>query len=403
MLSLSAMLLASLPVAGAGAADLPVAWEETFDGSDVPPLAKFYYEQRGSGKTGDDVVIKEVSGGIFKFGLKFDPQRQQDRLCLRFGDPVWGPPSKTDFGPFDLERFPFVEIKWRGADFTFYYGMETKSGERLGTYTYPPVVRTETDDAGREWKVSLFRGAPDSSVPTKNTAARLLGLNFVLYSPPAKDTLTEIDSIRVRGFTEQEAAREKNVIATLGDFPRGRWPGFDTFFPWGVYIGYLRSDFESWGGDYEGAYGNYVRHHFNFVPSNDEVEIGRFGGQQSEAGLESYIKGMKRLVAAARATGMRLGGDIRRMMEGRDAGEGYRQLVPIARRVAEAFADDDVIVSWKIADEPGVARLLPLASIIRAIREADALKRPELIEFNATSKFASFARVWRAEGEGRIG
>jgi len=372
-------------------ADAPVAWEETFDGADVPKVARFYYEQRGSGKTGDDVVIKEVSGGVFKFGLKVDPERKQDRVCLRFGDPVWGPPSKSEFGPFDLKEFPFVEMKWRGDAFTFYYGIETADGKRLGTYTFPPVVRTETDDAGREWNVSLFRGAPDSSVPTKMTAVKLLGLNFVLYSPSAKDISTEFDTIRVRGFAEEEAKRETNVIGTLKDFPQGRWPGFDTFFPWGVYIGYLRSDFESWGGDYEGAYGNYARHHFNFVPSNDEVEVGRFSGQESDQGLESYIKSMGELVDAARATGIRLGGDIRRMMDGKDAGEGYAQIAPVARRIAEAFADDDVIVSWKIADEPGVARLLPLVSIIRAIREADPLKRPELIEFNATSKFASFA------------
>jgi len=40
----TAIVLLTLLVAGAGAADAPVAWEESFDGSEVPTLARFYYE-----------------------------------------------------------------------------------------------------------------------------------------------------------------------------------------------------------------------------------------------------------------------------------------------------------------------------------------------------------------------
>ncbi|MFH0965907.1 MAG: hypothetical protein V2A58_18060 [Planctomycetota bacterium] len=376
---------------GSWGEEAPVAWEESFDNSQGPELGQSYYEDRGSGKTGKDVVVREASGGVFRYGLKYDPARKQDRLNLMFGDCVWGPAKQTGWGPFDLTHFPLVEIRWRGTPFTFYYGLETAGGKRIGTYAFLPVVRKDTDADGREWNVSIFRGAPDSSVPTQATAVKLLGINLALYSPDREDTVTEIDSIRVRGFTVEEAREEASVIRTLKDFPQGRWRGFDDFFPWGVYVGYLRRDFESWNGDYEGAYGSSVRHHFNYVPSNDEVEIGRFGGQSNEEGLESYIAEMKKLIEAAKATGIRLGADVRRMMDGRDEKQGYEQLLPIARRVAEAFADDDVIVSWKIADEPGLSQLVSLVSIIRAIREADPLKRPELIEFNATAKFASYA------------
>ncbi len=387
---LLAVVAVGLSPTAAQRQEAEVAWSEEFDSSDSPALGRIYYEDRGSGKSGEEVVIREVVDGVLRYGLKFDPERKQDRLNVMFGDCVWGPPRETGWGPFDAKQYPFVEMKWRGGEFTFYYGGETTDGRRLGTYAFPPVMRKETDEQGREWNISLFRLAPDSSVSTKGTAVKLIGINLALYSPGEEGMpTTEVDYIRVRGFTAEEAAREEKIIEALMDFPRGRWRGFEEFFPFGVYVGYLRSDFESWGGDYEGAYGNYVRHHLNFVASNDEVELGRFG--QGEAAVESYITEMNKLIAAARATGIRLGADVRRMMEGRDPADGYRQLLPITRRLNEAFAEDDVIVSWKIADEPGVDRLIPLAMMMRALREADPHNRPQLIEFSAPVKMEPFA------------
>jgi len=369
--------------------EAPVIWQDEFDKPESLTDGRFYYEERGSGKKGNDVVVSKFDDGIFYYGLKFDPDRNQDRLNLMFGDCVWGAP-KSGWGPFDTKRFPFVEIKWRGNDFTFYYGIETADGRRLGAYTFPPVVRKEIDDRGREWNISLFRVAPDSSVPGIATAVKLLGFNLALFSPREKEApLTEIDYIRVRGFTDNEKIRENKIIANLKNFPEGRWKGYDTFFPFGIFESYLRNDFESWAGDYEGAYGNYVRHYFNFVPSNDEVELGRYG--QRGTGVDTYIKEMKKLIEYARATGMKLGADVRRIMDGWDHGEGYEQILPIAKKLTEAFGDDEIIVSWKIADEPGLSRLLPLTCSMRALREADPLNRPQVIEFNAPSKMASYA------------
>ncbi len=382
-------------------ADAPIAWREEFDSPKSLERASVYYEDRGSGKSGEGVAISEVRDGVCTKGLKHDPTRRQDRLNLTYGDVCWGPPRPGDlhrlpddpkkFGPFDTKEFPLVEIKWRGDGFTLYWGVETQAGERRGGYSHVPTVRTETDAQGNVWNIGLFRAAADSSVPGPTTAVKLLGIDLAHMSPgKAKGITTFIDYIRVRGFTAEEAASEQNIIESLGNFPRTTWRGYDTFFPFGVYVGYLRSDFESWGGDYEGAYGNYARNHFNYVPSNDEVELGRHRGQHTEEGLESFIAEQNKLIAAARATGMKICADVRRIMEGRNPLKGYKQVLPVAQRLAEAFADDEVIVSWKIADEPGIGQMMRLACGMRAIAEADPLGRPQLIEFNNHASFAAF-------------
>ncbi len=381
------VVLAAIHGTAAGQ-ETEIAWSEDFDAPESPALGNFYYKHWGSGKSGEDVVIRGVANGVLRYGLKYDPERRKEWLNLIFGDFAWGP--DTEWGPFDSARYPFVEIGWRGTGFCFYYSAETASGQRIDTYCYPPVARTQTDNQGREWNVCLFRLAPDSSVPTVGTAVKLLAINLMIVSPQdQQDAITEIDYIRVRGFTAQEAAREDNIVQALQGFQRGRWAGYDDFFPFGVYVGFLGSDFEYWGGDYEGAYGNYARHHLNYVPSNREVKLGRFGYAQNP--VESYIQAMKRLTEAARATGMKLGADLRGMMDGRDPADGYQQLLPITQRLGEAFATDEVIVSWKLADEPGVDRLLPLVMMMRALHEADPLDRPQLMEFNSPPKMQSYA------------
>jgi hypothetical protein len=388
-------------------AETPIAWQEEFDSTDALKRANIYHEHRGTGKSGEPVIIQNLADGVYSFGLKYDPTRRQERLNLMYGDVCWGVPAPTDlhslpddpraWGPFDTKEFPYVEIKWRGRQFALYYGLEAKNGDRRGSYTYLKRDRKVVDERGREWYTSLFRSAADSSSPTSATAVKLLGINLAAFSPGDDEQgVTEIDYIRVRGLTPKEKLRESKIVETFKDFPKTRWRGYDEFFPFGVYVGYLRSDFESWGGDYEGAYGNYVRYGFNYVSSNDEVELGRFGTRQLGSDdpmpiVEAYIKEKKKLIEAARSTGMRLGADVRRMMESRDPSEGYQPLLPIARRLCEAFADDDIIVSWKMADEPGLSRLLELACTMRALSECDALGRPQLIEFNSTAKFASFA------------
>jgi len=320
---------------GTGDVKAEVAWEENFDAPQGPALGEFYYEDRGSGKTGQDVVVREVAHGVFKYGLKSDPDRKQDRLNLMFGDCAWGKPRKTKWGPFDVERFPILEIKWRGTSFALWVGTADASGKRRSDYSYLEPDRKETDARGREWNISLYRPAPGQ--------VTLLGINPALYSPSQEDAVTEIDQIRVRGFTPEERAAEAKRTAVLADFPQGRWRGFDDFFAYGVYfVGYLRNDFESWGGDFEGAYGTYARRHINYVCANDEIELGRMGAgtlatKEWPKVVDAYIDAMREQVDAARSTGIRLGADVRRMMDGRDPGNGYQQLLPITDRLVKAF------------------------------------------------------------------
>ena len=382
-------------------ADAPVAWEEEFDAPPAPADARIFYSDKDGGDSGPDLMIRQVSDGLLRLGIRYHPALEKDEVNMVFGDPLWWPPTESGWGPFDLTTHPFVEIKWRSnaEGFTFYYAVETADGERRAGYTWPSADRTETDAAGRTWSITRFRVAPDSSAPTAATAVKLLGLNLNVRCAKSQgrptlreDVWTQIDHIRVRGFDEQEARRERNVTAAFSAFPPARWRGLDTFFPFGVYTaGYLRSDFEFWGGDYQGAYGLFARAGLNFVAANDEVELGRFGGQQSDAGLASYIEEMKRHVAWARDSGIRLAADVRRMMDTRDPYDGHGQLLPITRRLAEAFADDDTVIAWKLADEPGANRILEYGMMIRALRESDPLQRPELIVFNNVGAFKPYA------------
>jgi hypothetical protein len=378
-------LAVALPVAvlPASAGEPAVAWQETFDTPAGPADANLFYEDRGSGKTGEAVIIKDIKDGVIRYGLKYDAARLQDRQNMLFGDCYWWEGLGTKWGPFDLKDYPFIEIRWRGEAWMFNYAVQTASGVRLPSYTWLPAARTEKDEQGREWKVSIMRVAPDSSLPTAGTPTKLLGINFVVMSPSnGKDFVTEIDYIRIRGANAEERAADERIVGALKDFPASRWRGFDSFFPFGTYFFYKRGDFESWNGsdqDYEGAYGTLARHRFNYVIDSDEVKLGRFGGQD---GMKTFVDTWQKLVASARATGLKLGVGVGGLTDGRSVADGYEQYLPAARSVAAAFPSDDTVISWYVADEPSQSSLLPVVMATRAMREADPLQRPEVTVFN---------------------
>ena len=395
--TLAVMLAAA---AAACAADAPVAWEETFDSPDCLQKARFYvWDRHNQGGWDDKLLVKEFEDGVFRYGLEHDATRKTDWVNLVYGNIVWGHKTWPDWGPFDLKQYPILEIKWRGVrHFPLYYGKETGSGEKVQDYTYPTVTRKETDAAGREWNISVIRFAVDSSAPGPHSPTRLLGINPQITTPTDGDAdILELDYIRMRGFTEEEAAKEAKVIETLSGFPKARWQGLDTFFPWGLYgTGFLRNDFEWWAGDYEGAYGIYSRNHINFIATNYEVEISRVGGSALSTdewpqAVARYAAAVKPLIQSARDNGLRRAGDMRYLLGTRDAAEGYKQILPIARQITQqVHADDDIVVAWTLADEPGVEKLLELACCLRALTETDPHKRPGLVVFNTPHKLAAY-------------
>ena len=160
------ILIAALAAgASAFAAGPKIAWEETFDGPESLQRANIYYEDRGSGKNGRGVVIRELRDGVYRYGLRYDPSRLQDRFNLTYGDVCWGKPKQGDlhrlpsdpkaWGPFDLAEYPVIETRWRGHVFALWYGVLTAAGKRETGYTYPSITRTESDADGRPWSVSL--------------------------------------------------------------------------------------------------------------------------------------------------------------------------------------------------------------------------------------------------------
>jgi hypothetical protein len=383
------------------AAEPPVAWEAKIGGPGAPADAKVFFEPRGSGQSGDAVVVNEVTDGVLRYGLKYDAARPVagDRLNFLFGDCVWWSGITTAWGPFDLKQFPYVEITWRGLPtlnyISLYYAIETVGGEKVPSYAFFEPGRNVRDAQGREWNVSTMRLGPPAAVSSPTTPARLLGLNFVIgdYGPSEVkgDVIYEIAALRLRGFTADEAAREKKVLASLTDFPAGRWRGFDTFFPFGVYdTGFLRGDFEYWGGDYEGAFGTFSRHHLNYIASNYEVMPTRLGAHSSEEGFKAYLAEFTAQIERAKATGVKLSGDVRDLHWMADLGQGHEGLLPIMKRIAAVAPDDDTLVSWQLADEPWAADVAKYAMMIRAVRENDPLTRPELLVFNNATALKAY-------------
>jgi len=345
-----------------------------------PIMVITFYEPRKSGQSGDHLIICEIDKGVLRYGLKYEAGRAGDRLSMLWGKHQWWQGITTSWGPLDLKQYPLLEICWRGDGPVVWFATTSETGDVKSNYTFPSQwpTHTITDEQGREWMVSIFRVAPDSSVPSPYTPRKLWGINICLTMGTEKAPVTEIDYIRVRGLTPEEQEKEQNIVRIFQDFPRPQWPEADTFFPFGVYTaGYLRGDFEYWGGGYEGAYATMARHHLNMVAANDEVELGRFGHDASA--VESYISQMS------------LGADVRRMMEGRQVEDGYQQLLPITRRLAEAFSGEKTICAWAIADEAGQGALPSLLAINRALNEADPDHRPALAVFNAPVKFAPYS------------
>ncbi len=295
---LSTFLL--LCMAAVANAQPEIAWEEDFDDASCLDRARFFVWDRYNQSGWDDkLLVKQFDGGVFRYGLHYDETRKNDWVNLVYGNIVWGHKNWPAWGPFDLKQYPILEIRWRGMEhLCLYYGKETAAGKKIQDYTYPKVTRKETDAQGREWNISIIRFAMDSSVPGPYTPTKLLGINPQVTTPTkGKDEVLEIDYIRVRGLNKEEAAREAGVIETLADFPKGRWKGHDTFFPWGVYgTGFLRGPIEWWAGDYEGAYGIYSRHHINFVATNYEVELSRVGG--AGIGTDDWPAAVDRYAAA---------------------------------------------------------------------------------------------------------
>jgi len=68
----------------------------------------------------------------------------------------------------------------------------------------------------------------------------------------------------------------------------------------------------------------------------------------------------------------------------------HEKALPMMKQIVKAFSDDDVVVSWNIADEPSPPDLIPVARMIRTVHEADPLNRPVLATFNSLGKFGPF-------------
>lgn len=392
-----ALIFIQSAVAWGGEPDPKVFWSADFnDPHFFETTAKVFYEGKGSGKTGDHLIKAEVKDGVLVYSLKFEAGREGgvDRSNLLFGDLGWWD-QKTKWGPVNLKEFPILEIKWRGSVANMYYDVETVSGERKQGYTGVnqfPSTKVK-DSNGKEWNVSTFRAAVDSSVPSVNTPITLRGINFEFYEIESEDYSMDISSIKIRALNSEEARREKNVIGILKDYKRPDCKITEDFFPFGVFdVGFLHGPFEYWGGDHRGACGWMGRNYFNCVASDYELQFTRNWNDGKD--LQGAIDLVKKKVEYAQENGIKYVADLRSISECSRidvaSDEGFQKVKERMEIIAKAFKGNETVIGWYLADEPGIGKMLALTAEKRAMDESDPEHRPVIIVFNNPSVMSAY-------------
>ena len=171
------------------AQDAEVAWVEDFEAPDSPQEARIFYEPRGSGQSGDHLIIREVTNGALRYGLKYEPGRARDRLSMLWGKHQWWQGMTTSWGPFDLKQYPLLEICWQGDGPLVWFATTSEAGDLKSSYTFPShwPTRTVIDEQGRVVGVAtaVVKEAENVgfAIPSDEAVAFLQGAGVVLNLP----------------------------------------------------------------------------------------------------------------------------------------------------------------------------------------------------------------------------
>ncbi|MFH0966025.1 MAG: hypothetical protein V2A58_18660 [Planctomycetota bacterium] len=362
-------LAACAGLAHAQDADEPAtAWRVDFDSPEE--IAGVHYAVR-AGKDTNDGVVFDLADGVLTFGVDFAPESGTwDHGVLAWGDGMpWGfwQWKVSPFKRVDVSKFPVVEFRARRTP-----GREpslclTPSFDSDAGATFTQMNFRLTDD----WQVFTFRFSPLSSVPGHTTPKLLKGMIFRLGNGHRPNGL-EIDWIRVRAFTPREKAQDDVIASNMRSYRAPVWK--QPFFLYGPYGPSIYTSARQ--GGFEGAYGNMVRAHMNFLMCPHDISYYRYQGSEGKSqddNVSDFLSVNREAVAAAREVGLSLCLDVRGFQKDLVA-HGPDYIQPAIRRVADAFRDDPNVLGYTCADEPQTNNLWEVVGVKKLFEEADPAK-----------------------------
>ncbi len=373
--------------------DFVVAWQEDFNGPEVPgTMVKLLRTDDYSKEADQTRLIFSLENGVLTLGGQFEKE-VADRGILAWGQGRVGEARISGKGGpwnYDVKEYPILEIKARRAPGLRDPGVclwavlkRQDGGGQTGRF-WP----TLEDD----WRVSTFRLAPDSSVPQEMTPRVLMGLNIDPhgYQPVG----LEIDWIRVRSFNAKEKAAEEVRIERLTRYRVPRHKLLEEFFPFGPFaaqdqVFYPKGAPMMSCGGFEGNYGLMVRNHMNAFATAHTASYYRYRGHSRTYGpkkeqmqaVEEFIEAMRPRLKAAEATGLRIGADV--IGFGPDLEEhGPAFVEPAIKKIVEALSDSPALLGYRIIDEPSAGAEWRVVGVKQIFEENDP-EHPTFFAINA--------------------
>jgi len=350
------------------AAEPETAWRIDFDSADE--AGGVHYVVRG-GKDTDEGMRFEIADGVLTFGAEFDDTSAgHDHGVLAWGESMpwgfwqWRP---SHFEKIDASKFPIVEVRARkapGSDaaVTLAPTFDTDAERKFAQLGLPV-----TD----EWKTFAFRFSPFSSVPGPATPRSVTGMVFWVQHS-RKPSVLQIDWIRVRAFTPEEKAEDDVIVDVLTSYKPRTWQ--QPFYVCGPYGATIRGT--ACQGGFEGAYGDMVRAHMNYMMCPHDISYYRFQGREGNTQAENvadFLEVNRRAVEAAAAVGLTLCLDMRGFAK--DFNEhGLDYIRPGVQLVADVFRDEEAVLGYTVDDEPNTSRLVELVAVKKLFEEADPAK-----------------------------
>ena len=362
MLGLVGVILVAGPLT---AAEPETAWRVDFDSADE--VGGVHYVVRG-GKDTDEGMRFEIADGVLTFGAEFDDTSAgYDHGVLSWGESMpWGfwQWKSSPFKKIDATQYPIVEVRARKAP-----GIDA-------AVTLAPTFDT---DVGRkfaqlglqlsdEWQTLAFRFSPFSRVPGASTPREVTGMVFWVQHNRRPSGL-EIDWVRVRAFTPEEKAKDDVIVDVLGSYKVREWK--QPFFVYGPYGPSIRGT--ACQGGFEGAYGDMVRAHMNYVMCPHDISYYRFQGRDGktqEENVADFLEVNRRAVEAAADAGLALSLDVRGFAKDFDE-HGIDYIRPGVRLVANAFRNNETVLGYTVDDEPNSSRLVEVVAVKKLFEEAD--------------------------------
>jgi hypothetical protein len=341
------------------------AWRLDFD--NAAAIGGVQYVQRGTERSATGMVM-QVADGVLTFGAGKDAAGGPwERAVLAWGTSMpygfWQWPA-SPFQPIEVQRFPVIEVRARKAP-----GMQPVVCMAPVFETDSGISFTQMDfSLSDEWQDFSFRFSPLSSVPGPRTPRRVVGLTF-LVQPGTGASGLQLDWIRIRGFTAQEAATDGVVSSHLRAYKVPTWK--QPFFVYGPYGPSVRDTARQ--GGLLGAYGGIVKAHMNYVMCPHDMSYYRFQGNRAnsqEQNVRDFIEVNRQAVDAAEAVGLRMSLDIRGFDKDLKA-HGLEYIAPGIRQVAEAFRNSPAVVGYTAGDEPQTNRLWEIVGVKEAFERED--------------------------------